>query len=163
MRIILSLLLLVASAMTVTADFGVYIVEIESMVQYMLTKFAHHVTYHGPTGTASAAAKTWHPTPTPGPPTPTATSPSYWLEEIKHQGVAAFNPNTSYQVFRNVQVPSPSSVPLAAELDTNQLVSRTLEPKGTASPTTLRRSTLLSVAAIDVAPGPAIPRPLHPL
>lgn len=27
----------------------------------------------------------------------------YWLQNIKHQGIAAFNPNTSYQVFRNVQ------------------------------------------------------------
>ena len=28
---------------------------------------------------------------------------SYWLENIKHQGVAAFNNDTSYQVFRNVK------------------------------------------------------------
>jgi hypothetical protein len=25
------------------------------------------------------------------------------MEEIQHQGIAAFNPNTSYQVFRNVK------------------------------------------------------------
>lgn len=29
---------------------------------------------------------------------------SYWLEDIKHQGIAAFNPDaSSYQVFRNVK------------------------------------------------------------
>ena len=27
----------------------------------------------------------------------------YWLQNIKHQGTSAFNPNTTYQVFRNVQ------------------------------------------------------------
>jgi len=25
------------------------------------------------------------------------------MEEIQHQGIAAFNPNASYQVFRNVK------------------------------------------------------------
>lgn len=28
---------------------------------------------------------------------------SYWLESIAHQGVAAFNPDPSYSVFRNVK------------------------------------------------------------
>ena len=28
---------------------------------------------------------------------------SFWLEDIKHQGVAAFSSNSSYQVFRNVK------------------------------------------------------------
>ena len=27
----------------------------------------------------------------------------FWLETIKHQGISAFNPNKSYQVFRNVK------------------------------------------------------------
>ncbi|KAH7118006.1 pectate lyase superfamily protein-domain-containing protein [Dendryphion nanum] len=27
----------------------------------------------------------------------------FWLENIKHQGVASFNPNTTYKVFRNVK------------------------------------------------------------
>jgi glucan 1,3-beta-glucosidase len=43
---------------------------------------------------------------TSGKPSPTGT-PScapYWLENIKHQGLASFNPNvTSYEVFRNVK------------------------------------------------------------
>lgn len=29
--------------------------------------------------------------------------PAYWLADIAHQGVAAFNPNPSYKVFRNVK------------------------------------------------------------
>lgn len=32
-----------------------------------------------------------------------APSDPYWLELIKHQGTAAFNNDTSYQVFRNVK------------------------------------------------------------
>ena len=28
---------------------------------------------------------------------------SYWLEDIQHRGVSAFNPDPSYQVFRNVK------------------------------------------------------------
>lgn len=30
-------------------------------------------------------------------------STPFWLESIKHQGVAAFNKNSTYQVFRNVK------------------------------------------------------------
>lgn len=29
--------------------------------------------------------------------------PPYWLADISHQGVAAFNPDSTYQVFRNVK------------------------------------------------------------
>jgi glucan 1,3-beta-glucosidase len=29
--------------------------------------------------------------------------PSYWLADIIHQGVAVFNPDSTYQVFRNVK------------------------------------------------------------
>ena len=33
-----------------------------------------------------------------------AADPSYWLADISHQGLAAFNPNPSgYKVFRNVK------------------------------------------------------------
>ncbi|KAG6850608.1 hypothetical protein H0H93_011276, partial [Arthromyces matolae] len=28
----------------------------------------------------------------------------FWLESIKHQGTSAFNPDPTYQVFRNVKV-----------------------------------------------------------
>jgi glucan 1,3-beta-glucosidase len=37
-------------------------------------------------------------------PTGTPSCPPYWLEDIKHQGLASFNPNvSSYQTFRNVK------------------------------------------------------------
>jgi glucan 1,3-beta-glucosidase len=29
--------------------------------------------------------------------------PSYWLADISHQGIAAFNPDSTDQVFRNVK------------------------------------------------------------
>jgi hypothetical protein len=32
-----------------------------------------------------------------------AGSYSFWLEDLKHQGIASFNNNKSYQVFRNVK------------------------------------------------------------
>lgn len=31
------------------------------------------------------------------------TASAYWMEEISHQGRASFNPDPSYQVFRNVK------------------------------------------------------------
>ncbi len=70
---------------------------IESAVHSLLTEFVHYPAYHGPTGTATAAIRgkpTVSATPTPAP---------YWLEQIKHQGISAFNPDKSYQVFRNVK------------------------------------------------------------
>lgn len=46
-------------------------------------------------------------TSTPVKPGPTSTPggcAAYWLEDIKHQGLASFNPNvSSYQIFRNVK------------------------------------------------------------
>lgn len=73
--------------------------EVESAVAAILSKFTHYPGYHGPTGTATAAT-TAKPTAPAGP----TNAASYWLEDIKHQGVAAFNPNSaSYQVFRNVK------------------------------------------------------------
>jgi hypothetical protein len=36
-------------------------------------------------------------------PTAIPTPASYWLADIKHQGVAAFNPDPTYQVFSNVK------------------------------------------------------------
>jgi glucan 1,3-beta-glucosidase len=49
-----------------------------------------------PTGTGSQTSAK---------PSPTSTTDCapYWLEDIKHQGRAAFNNNTSYQIFRNVK------------------------------------------------------------
>lgn len=36
-------------------------------------------------------------------PTGAASCEPYWMEQIKHQGVASFNPDSTYQVFRNVK------------------------------------------------------------
>lgn len=66
----------------------------------MTAQFVPAVTYAGPTGTAAAVLKTSSTTKVTATPTPAA----YWLEQIKHQGIAAFNPSPStYQVFRNVK------------------------------------------------------------
>ena len=96
MRFLLSLPLLTAG---VLADLHVNIPEIDSAVGFVLSKFHQYPAYHGPTGTATTAL---HTSKTPIP-TSTPTCAPYWLETIKHQGVAAFNPNAGYQVFRNVK------------------------------------------------------------
>lgn len=73
--------------------------EVQFWVQSMLGQFSRYTHYPGPSPTASL-----RPRPTiPFSPFPTATC-AYWLEDIKHQGLAAFNPDpAAYQVFRNVK------------------------------------------------------------
>lgn len=72
--------------------------QVEYFVQSMTRQFGDYAGYHGPTGVYQRP----RPTNTQVPPSPSATC-SYWLENIQHQGVAAFNPDASYQVFRNVK------------------------------------------------------------
>ncbi|KAK4962866.1 hypothetical protein LTR10_000493 [Elasticomyces elasticus] len=79
----------------------VEIPEVEEYVSSMLENFGHWTHYPGPSPTY------WHhpsPRPTkPVPPRPTDQC-DYWLADIKHQGIAAFNPAPqTYQVFRNVK------------------------------------------------------------
>jgi glucan 1,3-beta-glucosidase len=73
--------------------------EVDQIVQYMSQVFEPWI-------------NNYEPRPHPNPPSPTSTSPpspsqtascSYWLENIKHQGVSAFNTDTNYTVFRNVK------------------------------------------------------------
>lgn len=73
--------------------------EVQFWVQSMLGQFSRYTHYPGPSPTASL-----HPRPTiPFQPAPTAAC-SYWLEDIKHQDIAAFNADpATYQVFRNVK------------------------------------------------------------
>lgn len=76
--------------------------EVISLVHSMQSEYSQWTGYHGPTQF-----------PHPPYPKPTATSTSaaagstntcaYWMEDIKHQGIAAFNPTPGYQVFRNVK------------------------------------------------------------
>lgn len=97
MRLLAALPLLIAA---VLADYEPEAVK--SAARSMTAKYHGHVDYKGPTGTASAALK-GNATVTPKPtPTPPGCAP-YWLENIKHQGVAAFNPTAGYQVSRNVK------------------------------------------------------------
>ena len=83
------------------ADFHVIIPEIIEAVDHALNEFEHWQHYHGPTGTATTvlhSTATAKPTATASP----ACAP-YWLENIEHQGISAFNPDKTYQVFRNVK------------------------------------------------------------
>lgn len=75
--------------------------QVASLIHSMQSVYSPWTGYHGPTGYPTAP----YPRPTS---TSTASAPgatntcAYWLENIKHQGIAAFN-SPSYQVFRNVK------------------------------------------------------------
>ncbi|KAK0301952.1 hypothetical protein LTR01_009060 [Friedmanniomyces endolithicus] len=102
MRSFMFLTLLLAAICGTTAQHvHLDIPEVEGYVQSMLGEFNHYTRYPGPSPTY------WkHPSPRPTKPAPSppANSCAYWLENIKHQGIAAFNPSPStYQVFRNVK------------------------------------------------------------
>lgn len=72
--------------------------EVAEYVFSMLAEFGPYTHYPGPSRTASL-----HPRPTRPVPPFNATC-SYWLEDIRHQGIAAFNADPgAYQVFRNVK------------------------------------------------------------
>lgn len=77
--------------------------EVELYVQSVIDHWPDWFNYGGPTYSNPG----FHPRPTNTyhhpKPYPTNQCNDYWLENIKHQGVAAFNPDTSYQVFRNVK------------------------------------------------------------
>jgi glucan 1,3-beta-glucosidase len=92
--------LLVATAITQPAH---QIPWVESVVHSATSEFTPFITYDGPTGSGYSFPSP-RPTGTQQPtPSPTTSACSYWMEEIEHQGVAAFNPNATYQVFRNVK------------------------------------------------------------
>ncbi len=91
------LLPLLAGISAVTAQHGQDSPEEDADVRSMQNQFQHYTGYHGPTQSYKQP-----PPPTMVPPAPAAPC-AYWLEQIKHQGVAAFNPNTAFRVFRNVK------------------------------------------------------------
>lgn len=85
---------------------------VQSVVASATSRYGDWLWYHGPTGAGPAWTQpTAHPYPYPYPPNESGCKPqpnvtntcSYWLEEIKHQGVAPFQNDTTYQVFRNVK------------------------------------------------------------
>ena len=129
----LSLFFLLAGAGSCLAQHGNLYDEIhKEHLSNMLSQYEHYTAYHGPspswwsqhsqqwwpttspspppawlTYTTPSPSPAWptytHPAPPPPPPPPVETC-GYWLEDIKHQGIAAFNPSPeTYQVFRNVK------------------------------------------------------------
>ncbi|KAK3058591.1 hypothetical protein LTR09_000155 [Extremus antarcticus] len=78
--------------------------EVAAFTRSILSEYSMYTAYAGPTGSISIATE-----PTAAPRAKivaAAAAPScgYWMEDIKHQGYAAFNPNPSnYTVFRNVK------------------------------------------------------------
>jgi len=85
-------------AAVATAQHGNYVVpEVEQIVQYMFQIFESWITC-GPQPNSYPESTN----DTSSPSTNQTASSSYWLEDIKHQGISAFNPN-NYTVFRNVK------------------------------------------------------------
>lgn len=84
-------------------------------------------------GTGNSSTSTRGPTV----PSNSTASTSFWLEGIKHQGVAAFRKNATYQVFRNVKDFGAKGLhPRLLVLVKLQLI----DAKGMASAMTLQRS-----------------------
>lgn len=97
------LLLFLSLALAITAQHVHFqIPYVETKVKSITSKYHQFLTYHGPTGTATAAL---HHTHTHRPfPTKTPSTCDYWYEDIKHQGISAFNADPAeYHVYRNVK------------------------------------------------------------
>lgn len=96
MRRLTALLSLLPFVVVVTlAQHGREPPEVQEDVQDMLSKFNQYVKYEGPNNEVPKKPK--H-----GPEPPAGVT--FWMENIKHQGIAPFNPSPgSYQVFRNVK------------------------------------------------------------
>jgi glucan 1,3-beta-glucosidase len=88
----------VSSQLQEFGQYGVPVVQGRIVIANTLCSWTH---YPGPSPTY------WHhPSPRPTKPVrpPPANKCDYWLADIKHQGIAAFNPNPGdYTVFRNVK------------------------------------------------------------
>ena len=78
--------------------------EIDNAVNSALNKYRPYTAYKGPAPAAATQATLAAPKSNfVAPAAVAAPGASYWLEQIKHQGIAAFNPDTSYKTFRNVK------------------------------------------------------------
>ena len=79
---------------------GHYVIpEVDQIVQSMSQAFEPWVNNCGPQPNRYPQSPTSTSVPSPG----RTASCSYWLEDIKHQGISAFNSDTNYTVFRNVK------------------------------------------------------------
>ena len=81
-----------------------HIPEVEDAVTSALHEYHSYTAYKGSDDPAATPAPIAAPKALLASPGSTdAAGASYWLEQIKHQGIAAFNPDTSYKTFRNVK------------------------------------------------------------
>lgn len=86
-----------------------FIPQVEAAVRAQQHQFNQYTSYAGPTGTALSEAL--RPSARPRPlnlntqakTAAAAAAAPYWYEAIAHQGRAAFNTNSTYQVYRNVK------------------------------------------------------------
>lgn len=95
-----SCLALFASARAQVLD----IPEEDALVQSALKSFSQYTAYDGPAESATSLSLETATVDVHAEVSVAETDPSYWLADIAHQGIAAFNPDPSnYTVFRNVK------------------------------------------------------------
>lgn len=94
----LSLILLLPSVLAEQ----LIIPQIQEAIKAQNLLFSKYVTYSGPVGAAQVEAQQTLARFNNLAVTPQAASP-YWYESIAHQGVAAFNTQSGYKVFRNAK------------------------------------------------------------
>ncbi len=95
MRSLTALISVLPLAVVTLAQHGREPPEVQQFVAQELNQFSQYVTYKGPDHDVPKKPKHG--------PEPAA-GVTYWMENIKHQGLAPFNPSLgSYQVFRNVK------------------------------------------------------------
>ena len=97
---------LAVALVSVTVNASHDIPAVDKLVSSVMSSLAAYTELAAPTGTPAATVATDHNSTLKGVKgfkLVEAVDASYWLESIAHQGVAAFNGDSSYTVFRNVK------------------------------------------------------------
>ena len=95
MHSLLSLTYLLLATVVVAQHVHLDIPAVDAAVDSALTKFSEYLVYHGPNPKVPTSGTSGHPE--------QVADPAYWLADIAHQGISAFNADKTYQVFRNVK------------------------------------------------------------
>ena len=98
---ILTCLLLAAGA--ASQHLALDIPEVDAVVQDTLNKYSNYTHYKGANSTSNVTVASGNLTRPAFQNLVAVSDPTYWLADVTHQGISAFNTDKSYQVFRNVK------------------------------------------------------------
>lgn len=101
MAILRHLVCLGLVARSLAQHIGLDIPAVDAIVQDTNTKFANYTGLHGSNSTGNLTTSSSNLTRPLLNSLAAVSDPAYWLADIAHQGISAFNPG--YQVFRNVK------------------------------------------------------------